>query len=99
MPGQVGPRLGGVPLSFHGEKICIKYAYVKEGFDIVEGSNIAACHILRMIMCTEWNSQRRIRGFYGDLSPPERGSCELLAFVRNGLQFFQVELEHRGPLS
>jgi len=99
MPGQVGPRLGGVPLSFHGEKICIKYAYVKEGFDLVEGSNIAACHILRMIMCTELNSYRRNRGTFGDLSPPGRGSCELLAFVRDGLQFFLVELEHCGSLS
>ena len=96
---QVGPCLGLVPLRFHGKRVCIIYAYIKEGFDLVEGSNIAACHILRMIMCTEWNSQRRIREIYGDLSPPERGSCELLAFVRNGLQFFQVELEHRGPLS
>ncbi len=49
---QVGPRLRRVPLSFHGKRICIIYAYVKEGIDIVDGSNIAACHMLRMIMRT-----------------------------------------------
>lgn len=71
----------------------------RPGFDIVEGSNIAACHIFRMIRCTEWNFYRRNRGIFGDSLPLGRGSCELLALVDDALQLFQVKLEHGSSLT
>jgi len=60
------------------------YVYSKEVFGIVEGSNIAACHVLRMIRGTEWNSYRRKRGIQGDLLPPGRALIFPFSFCESG---------------